>query len=246
MIKDSKVVNNSLFNEFDYIDYFREENFSEDYRVAKVIINGKYGLINRKFEVVLHPKYDNIQFITHPNYLKTHPHYQKKSLHLALVTTEGKSGLINRHGHFIVKPVHQGSSYEVYDCLEYGDKAGTLYEIMVGSKWGLINSDGDIIIEPKYDFITKFRGGFAVVGIGNKQGIIDDVGREIIEPRIYEYIDSVTSGLKREASYKVERKGAIAAILFGIYHRTLLTRGENSWIFSFRETIDLGSNIVKQ
>src|SRR6478735_673546 len=60
-------------------------------------------------------------------------------------------------------------------------------------KWGFINLDGKIVIEPAYDEAAVFKNGYAVVGINGKRGIIDSVGKIVI-PAEYEGAEPLASG----------------------------------------------------
>ena len=46
-------------------------------------------------------------------------------------------------------------------------------------KYGYKNTAGEIVIEAKYDRVSIFSSGMAIVGIGNKLGFIDQTGKEI-------------------------------------------------------------------
>lgn len=57
--------------------------------------------------------------------------------------------------------------------------------ILVDGKWGAINSDGDIILEPKYDYLYPFHSGASVLYNGDyfeaKRAYIDKNGNVAIE-----------------------------------------------------------------
>ena len=82
---------------------------------------------------------------------------------------EGKTTLVGEDYRFIPST----SEYEVI----------TLYEDLIciksrdNFKYGLMNSDGTIIIEPKYEFPIEFSEGLAIVSEGNKIGFINADGR---------------------------------------------------------------------
>lgn len=47
-------------------------------------------------------------------------------------------------------------------------------------KWGFIDKTGKIVIEPKFDEVTGFRQGTAMVTINNKFGYIIDKNEKFI------------------------------------------------------------------
>ncbi|WP_243312241.1 WG repeat-containing protein [Fundidesulfovibrio agrisoli] len=54
-------------------------------------------------------------------------------------------------------------------------------------KWGFINAHGSCEIAFTYDFVTSFRGDYAVVGQNSKYGVIDCCG----ETKVDTYFDSI-------------------------------------------------------
>jgi hypothetical protein len=58
-----------------------------------------------------------------------------------------------------------------------------LFPILVNSKYGYINSSGNIVIGTKYDSAGQFSDGLAAVEVNNKWGYIDETGRTVIKPQ---------------------------------------------------------------
>jgi hypothetical protein len=220
LIKDSEIVNSYRCihypyyscSEFDYIEYFHEKNFSEPYRVAKFKIDSKYGLINKKCEIILEPKYDQIAFIR-----MDYSYYREtKNLDIALVAVEDKVGLIDREGFILLEPIYQVSEGDAtlidlwYRCIFHpfdyrsginDERAGSFYVIIIGKKCGLINGECNrILAKPEYDGISYFNDGLAVVRVGKKHGIINQDGERVIDPDkydddgYYEYISNFKNG----------------------------------------------------
>lgn len=48
-----------------------------------------------------------------------------------------------------------------------------------GDKWGFVDKNKKIVIEPKYDSVEPFQNGRAIVKINYKYGLIDESGKEI-------------------------------------------------------------------
>lgn len=61
--------------------------------------------------------------------------------------------------------------------------AQDLYPIKSNKKWGYINKEGKIVIEPQYDFAETFECGFGKVILKNKIGIINAEGKLVITPK---------------------------------------------------------------
>jgi len=51
-----------------------------------------------------------------------------------------------------------------------------------GERYGFANSEGEIVVEPKYDFVMPFNNGFSYVRLNYKWGIIEQNGKELLEP----------------------------------------------------------------
>ena len=62
------------------------------------------------------------------------------------------------------------------------DKDAFLYRILVGEKYGFINSQGDVIIEPKFDdAYLFFHDDYSIVYNDNKQYLINKKGDIVTE-----------------------------------------------------------------
>ena len=49
-------------------------------------------------------------------------------------------------------------------------------------KYGFYDKDGDSVIGPKYEMVSTFSDGMAMIMVDNKYGYIDTIGNDIIEP----------------------------------------------------------------
>lgn len=56
-----------------------------------------------------------------------------------------------------------------------------LHRILVDGKWGFIDSAGDIVIAPQFQWADDFSDGLAQVRLGVQHGYIDTTGRIVIE-----------------------------------------------------------------
>lgn len=72
----------------------------------------------------------------------------------------------------------------------------SLFKFSDNDKYGIINIKGENIVEPKYDFISDFKDGFALVYIKKENcytecwGVINTMGNEIIPP-LAKHISSI-------------------------------------------------------
>lgn len=61
-------------------------------------------------------------------------------------------------------------------------------------KYGIISSDGNILVEPKYSQAQRFLGKFAKLGSGGKYAIFDETG-DLIVDKEYSSIDLLYGGM---------------------------------------------------
>ena len=68
-------------------------------------------------------------------------------------------------------------------------------KIMKNDKWGLIDSTGKVIAEPRYDKIESMRDGdFYISKSGDKYGVVDIKGNVVAEPKFLKVFDHVEEG----------------------------------------------------
>ena len=98
---------------------------------------------------------------------------------LAIVSSKGKYGIIDRNGAIVVEP-----KFDRIGSVAEGFSEG-LATVTVNNKQGFINTRGEIVIEPKFDQVKKFSGGLATVRVekDGKWGAIDRWGNMVIEPQ---------------------------------------------------------------
>jgi hypothetical protein len=70
------------------------------------------------------------------------------------------------------------------------------------NKYGLMDDNNNIIIHPKYDYLSNFYNGFATYKLENKWGFIDTNGNEIVPPK-YDDLWDFENGF---AIYKLNEK----------------------------------------
>ena len=110
---------------------------------------------------------------------------------LARMSKNGKTGLLNKIGEWVVAPYYKTVS-------GFGD---SLLTVAFGSSYnnfGYCDFNNKVVIKGQYDRAGSFEGGFAQVGKDNKEGIINKKGETII-PLVHEsmYNDIVELGYFR-------------------------------------------------
>jgi hypothetical protein len=139
----------------------------------------KYGLLNKKGELVLPVEYNEIfsdeknewyypfqqsdTSLTHQSKRQTIFDEQ----HQPPMT--GKYGIVDSLGRLIVKP-------EFDEQPVFGDG---LFRIMKNKKYGFVDSKGKISIPLQYDYVTPFHEGYAVATIQQRSTVIDKNGKQI-------------------------------------------------------------------
>lgn len=208
-----------------FIDKTGKEVFSSSYdsvgyfskNFAIVTRGRKYGVIDKTGKEIVPPEYDYVSIfseeavavqkdllwgfydkngveITPPKYRYMRDLYDG----VASVSVDGKYGVVNEKGIEIV-PV------EYYDNYSFLKSANDTYlrcftaDIKLdrtGIKYTVYDKNGKMIVQPKYDFITDFSEGFAVVGSDGMYGLIDTNFNEVI-PLKYHNIDRFIDGYAR-------------------------------------------------
>jgi hypothetical protein len=95
----------------------------------------------------------------------------------AVVTRKKKKIFIDKNGKKL-KTV----KCSVPDTINGGFKEGVAV-VKVGKKYGLINTSGELVIEPIYDGLDGFHKGLCGFDVEGKTGFIDHEGNVVIEPK---------------------------------------------------------------
>jgi hypothetical protein len=188
--------------------------------VARVVLNGKYGLINKKAQIILPYKYDEIGYfndtlaIAKLNGKQGYITITGKELipclydeigliekNLIWVKLGTKQGYISTQGKEII-PIRYDEILEPYTGRE-------IQRVKINEKYGIINKnlgENNELIPPKFDFILDYGGDVLKSNIGGvknsegyvnggKWGIINkQSGLEVIAPKydyIWEYLDGL-------------------------------------------------------
>ncbi len=129
----------------------------------------KYGLVNRKGQLLIKPKYDQLTIIPYSD---------------VIVAIKGeKAGFISRNDD-IIQPFefdanpHPYVTYSNVPIIVRKDK-----------KYMLVNRDGKITNGKEYDYIDGFWSNKARMKLNGKFGFLDTLGKEIIPP-IYDHAEN--------------------------------------------------------
>lgn len=177
---------------------------TESVKLFRIIKNGKFGFIDKKGNIVIEPKFDDVQDFSED---------------LALVTLNRKKGFIDKTGKLVIEPKDFEPINGFTDGLARGnvtnrgrytkgyiDKSGKLVidnqqiwgacEFSEGlacvqsGKWGFIDNTGKFVIQPQFNEAHSFVDGIAFVKIGSYDAttMIDVVGAFDTEGK-WGYID---------------------------------------------------------
>ena len=194
-----KVVNSRGF----YYPHYDEQ--SETVSVQK---DGKWGLLDKKGEIICEPLYDDIHPLRNGNVVVC----KEKSWSLinrqgdilknleydrvrgfvdgfAVVTLGGKYGIIDESGNVLVE-LKYDEIRSLQSISRYGEeiKFAKYFEACVEGKWGFLNKQGKEMSPFVYDKIQMidFEGGFVRVCKNGKWGYVNDKCEEMCE-FVYEF-----------------------------------------------------------
>lgn len=147
--------------------------------IAKVEQNGKHGIVDRYGDVVITPKYDEME---------------DAWLDMNLfVKKDGKYGIVDKGtGRELLPPRYEEMEY--WDVIMGSDGETDLIPVKRDGLWGFIDEAGNEVIPAKYDEVWSFSEGLSRVKKGDKCGYIDATGREVI-PLKYSNAGAFSEGL---------------------------------------------------
>jgi len=182
-------------------DKFDEFSLFSSEDLALAVKNGKYCFVNKKLEVVF-GEYDfagnfgnSVAAVKNGEMWalidtsgKQLTEYKYKDIKLdekgrcyrngvAFVKEQEKYYMINKEGKKL-------SDKEFDDVRLYVKDEPTA--VKVGDKWGFIDNNGNLTIEPQFEDARPFSNGFAAVKVDEKWGYIDSSGKMAIAPTFLE------------------------------------------------------------
>jgi len=162
---------------------------------------------------------------------------------LALAVVGEKHGYIDEKGEFVLRP-----SFAYSDLRDFSDNGLAAFESRNG-KWGFFDTNGSVVIKPKYDSVKKFsQEGFSVVVIDGKRGVIDSKGDVTIPLKFgkFEYISFYPKKGYAQVKDGYDVKGYIEKNGRWIVYKELMCEkfviksavGEIVWPTSFSDNCD--------
>lgn len=142
----------------------------DGYYVVKDKSNDKYGLINRKNEIIINPMYDGLLRIG-----ETHLVYGQHNT----------IGYLDKHGKELTPAIYE-SNGSISSDIKFTDNKLCVRK---NNKCGYIDTDGKLVIEPTYDDVYPFSNEVARYKDGKKYGYIDKKGKIIIQASFYNASD---------------------------------------------------------
>lgn len=157
-------------------------------------VDGKWGVISNTGETIIDTTYD--EMITIPN--------PEKPVFVCVYdvndqTGEYKTKAINEKGEELFTDYDRVEVIENFDTKQNIWYENNLLRVVKNGKYGLIDCDGNKILECEYDSINSLKSveGNLVVGKEGKVGLVNNVGQTII-PIEYKNIKILEEGYKDE------------------------------------------------
>jgi len=147
---------------------------------APIRIGGKWGVISETGEILVEPKFDYADWF-----------YDG----LCRVELDGLRGFVNMDGEYVVEPKYFVAKDFMDGYAAVGDRVVDYTDAMAsdsgeGAVWGLIDTEGRVVVELEYDSLNQLEGMGAVIAeIDDRYGVIDYEGRALI-PIEYGYIST--------------------------------------------------------
>ena len=157
-------------------------------------VDGKWGVIDNTGKTIVDMKYD--EMITIPN--------PEKPVFVCVYdvneeTGEYKTKVINEKGKELFTEYDKVEAIENFDSKQNIWYEENLLRVMKNGKYGVIDYDGKIILNPEYEEVTSLKSikENLLVKKDNKKGIINNLG-QVIVPIEYKEIKVLKEGYKNE------------------------------------------------
>lgn len=155
-------------------------NFDDNY-IARVLLQGQEGLYNTSNKWLLPPICD----IIYPEYNNLYifcQHDEANDEELPLID-KPRGGFFNYRDF----DFHKNKIIKQWSDFQKNRHTSGLSQLPPKGKYGIINSNGEFVLKPEYDFIHPYEYVFSIIEKNNKKGVINDVG-EIKIPVEYDEI----------------------------------------------------------
>lgn len=136
--------------------------------------DGLWGFIDKTGKIVIAPDYE-VAFGGSYNNIGSDDHDDESFREgLALVTTNSKSGFINKSGKIVI-PIQFAYAYPFSEGL-----AAAAVSSEPDSLWGFIDKTGNWAIAPQFDFVGYFSNNLAIVQRGHDCFYVNPAGQSVI------------------------------------------------------------------
>ena len=176
--------------------------FTSDHLIVRHM--DRAGLVDKEGSIVIEPKYDNIEYMSNPSYLKVfnddrygvvdvngriivpveYDYVGDMSEDIIIVRKQGMYGCFDRNGRMIVP----------MDYEEIREYVGGMARIRVKDRFGFIDTKGEVVVAPFSDEVENFSEGCALVTIKGKFGLVTIAGDWVVVP-MYDDGSSFSGGL---------------------------------------------------
>jgi hypothetical protein len=132
------------------LDYIETDNMTDinDSKI-KFQYKGLFGLLNEEFEIFIEPKYRELKLINNKfAIIEQYASEYKEKIDFINLQTKKELGLNI-----------QELSLSNY---KFGEQ-NNIIPVKINNKWGYTNDQGQILITPKYSFVTEFNESIAIV-----------------------------------------------------------------------------------
>lgn len=170
-------------------------------------LDGKWGVINSKGELVIDTTYN--EMITIPN--------PEKPVFVIVYdvneeTGEYKTKAVNDKGEALYTEYDKIETIDNFDSKQNIWYENNVLRVQKNGKYGVIDCDGNIILNCEYDEITSLKSveGNLVVKKGDKVGLVNNLGQQII-PVEYNKIEPLKEKYKNE--YKIIGEDGKAGVI---------------------------------
>lgn len=89
----------------------------------------------------------------------------------------------------ILKDVIEIESNLEYDSISDYHEGKAIFKL--NGKYGILDENGEVLIEAKYDSISDYNEGKAIFGLNEKYGVLDENGEEMTIKKIFEFQDII-------------------------------------------------------
>ena len=171
-------------------EYEIEKIAIQDYEYFILRQDGKYGVMNKNGDIVIHPEYTNV-IIPNP----------KKAVFICY-DENNQTKVLNQNNEQIFSEYEQIQPIRLKNIASNLMYEKNLLTYVQDEKIGLINLDGEEIAEPIYESIEglPYKEGELLVQLEGKYGVINNKGNNLVEPK-YDQI-TVDNYTTEEEGYK--------------------------------------------